>query len=158
MWQATTKTKTQSSYRYNNMSECTEHIKKRTDPRFKARIAIFDVLDQRRLISNYSVNMSTGGVFIETDNILPVDTLLLVKFKLPDNDTIIVCKARVAWTNDPGQLEKFSFPLGMSLQFLNLSLDNMHVIRDYLNNGDLVPTGWNQYPAMACQLMDTAPL
>ena len=87
---------------------------------------------------------------METENILPVDTLLLVKFKLPVNDTIIACKARVAWTNEPGHLIKFSFPLGMSLQFLNLSLDNMYVIRDYLNKGHLVPTWWNQYLAMAC--------
>jgi uncharacterized protein (TIGR02266 family) len=157
MWQPTIKTITKSSYPCNDMSESTEPVEKRADPRFKARIVIFDVLDQRRLISNYSVNMSTGGVFIETDDILPVDTLLLVKFKLPDNDTIIVCKARVAWTNEPGHLKKFSFPLGMSLQFLNLSLDNMYVIRDYLNKGNLVPTWWNQYPAMACQLMNSTP-
>ena len=28
----------------------------------------------------------------------------------------------------------------MGLQLLNLSLENMYVIRDYLNKGDLVPT------------------
>ncbi len=122
------------------MPECTEPIEERVDPRFKARIAIFNGPDLRRLISNYTVNMSTGGVFIETDTILPVDTLLLVKFKLPDNDAIIACNARVAWTNEPGHLKKFSFPPGMGLQFLDLSLENMYVIRDYLNKGDLVPT------------------
>jgi uncharacterized protein (TIGR02266 family) len=122
------------------MTECTEQIEKKPDPRFRARIAIFHDLDQSKLISNYSVNLNTGGVFIETDTILPVDTLLLVKFKLPDIDAIIACNARVAWTNEPGHLKKFSFPPGMGLQFLDLSLDNMHIIRDYLNKGDLVPT------------------
>ena len=91
-------------------------------------------------MSNYSVNMSMRGVFVETDNILPVDTLLIVKFKLPDNDTIITCNTRVAWTNEAGHLRKYSFPAGMGLQFLDLSLENMYVIRDYLNKGNLVPT------------------
>jgi uncharacterized protein (TIGR02266 family) len=122
------------------MTECAELMEEKTDPRFKARIAVFNGPNQSRLISNYSVNMSTGGVFMETDNILPVDTLLLVKFKLPDNDTIIACNARVAWTNEPGHLKKLSLPPGMGLQLINLSLDNMYVIRDYLNKGNLVPT------------------
>ena len=113
---------------------------KKPDSRFKARIAIFNGPDQQKLISNYSVNMSTGGVFIETDNILPVDTLLMLKFKLPGNDTIITCNARVAWTNEAGHLRKYSIPAGMGLQFLDLSLENMYVIRDYLNKGNLVPT------------------
>src|SRR5512140_1176075 len=111
------------------MTECIEQLEERADPRFKARIAIFNGPDQRRLISNYSVNMSTGGLFIETEAILPVDTLLLLKFKLPDNDAIIACNARVAWTNEPGHLKKNSSPSGMGLQFLNLSLENMYVIR-----------------------------
>jgi uncharacterized protein (TIGR02266 family) len=91
-------------------------------------------------MSNYSVNMSTGGVFIETVNILPVDTSLVVKFKLPDNDAIITCKARVAWINETGLLRKFSLPPGMGLQFLDLSLNDMHAIRDYLNKGEIQPT------------------
>ena len=122
------------------MTECIEQLEDRADPRFRARIAIFNGPDQRRLISNYSVNMSTGGLFIETETILPVDTLLLVKFKLPDDDAIIACNARVAWTNETGHLKKYSSPPGMGLQFLNLSLENMYVIRDYLYKGDLVPT------------------
>jgi uncharacterized protein (TIGR02266 family) len=112
----------------------------KSDPRFKARIAIYNGPDQQKLMTNYSVNMSTGGMFIETENIRPVDTSLVIKFKLPDNDVIITCNARVAWTNEPGNLRKYTLPSGMGLQFIDLSLENMHAIRDYLNKGDLVPT------------------
>ena len=122
------------------MSECIEQIEERTDPRFTARIAIFNGPDQRKLISNYSVNMSTGGLFIETDSILPVDTLLAVKFKLPGNDSIIGCNARVAWINEPGKLIKPSLPPGMGLQFIGLSLESLHIIREYLNKGEFTPT------------------
>jgi uncharacterized protein (TIGR02266 family) len=116
-----------------------EHESK-PDPRFKARIAIFNGPNQKKLLSNYSVNMSTGGVFIETGSILPVGTLLAVKFKLPGNDSIIACKARVAWINEPGNLRKFSLPPGMGLQFIDLPLESMYLIREYLHKGDLTPT------------------
>ena len=109
-------------------------------PRYKARIAIFSGPDQEKIMSNYSVNMSTGGVFVETDYIMPVDTLLTVRFKLPDNDTVITCKARVAWINDLGHLKKYSFPPGMGLQFLDLSLKYTFIIREYLSKDNLVPT------------------
>ena len=123
-----------------NVAECAVHVEEMTDPRFKARIAFFNGPSHKQLISNYSVNMSTGGVFMETENILPVGTILLVKFKLPDNDTIIACNVRVTWANEPGNLNKSQLPPGMGLQFLNLSLENMYAIRDYLNKGNLVPT------------------
>lgn len=122
------------------MAMSNEKIEQQADPRYKARIAIFNGPDQRRIISNYSVNMSTGGMFIETENFLPVDTLLTVKFKLPGNDAIISCNARVAWTNEPGNQRKLNLPPGMGLQFIDLSLHDLHLIRDYLHKGDLTPT------------------
>ena len=122
------------------MPEDNEQIQPTPDHRFKARIVIFNVLDHGSVISNYSVNMSTGGVFIETVNLLPIDTALIIQFKIPDGETIITCKAKVAWLNEPGHLRKFSLPPGMGLQFLDLSLEDMHLVRDYLNSGDLEPS------------------
>lgn len=90
-------------------------------------------------MTNYCVNMSTGGVFIETDNIRPVDSTLVLKFKLPGQDTIIACNARVAWTNEPGQLKKYSLPPGMGIQFFDLSLENLQAIRNFIKECDLTP-------------------
>jgi uncharacterized protein (TIGR02266 family) len=109
------------------------------EPRQDIRLAIYYGVDQQELMTDYTVNVSTGGVFIEADNILPVDTSLEIKFKLPDNDIVISCNARVAWTNEPGQLKKDSLPPGMGIQFLDLSLDNLQAIRNFLKEGDLKP-------------------
>src|SRR5690349_4959344 len=112
------------------------------EPRSQLRLAIY-YYGQEKLLKNYTVNISTGGVFIETGDILPVDTILHVQFRLPDTepntDTIITCTARVAWTNEPGHLKKLSLPPGMGLQFVDLLLDDMYVIRNYLNKGNFVP-------------------
>jgi uncharacterized protein (TIGR02266 family) len=88
------------------------------DSRFKACLTISDGPDQNKTITNYVVNMSTGGMFIETSELLPVDTLLMVELKLPGQETPMRCKARVAWTNGPNSLKKQSLPNGMGLQFL----------------------------------------
>jgi uncharacterized protein (TIGR02266 family) len=109
------------------------------EPRRNIRLAIYIGLDQHKLMTNYTVNVSTGGVFIESNDILPVDTSLIIKFKLPDNDIIITCNARVAWTNEPGQLKKVNLSPGMGIQFVDLSLDNLQAIRNFLTEGDLKP-------------------
>jgi uncharacterized protein (TIGR02266 family) len=113
---------------------------KKSEFRFKIQLAIFYGVDQQTLMSNYSVNLSTGGIFLESSAPLPVDTLLVVEFVLPINSRLIVCKARVAWVNRPEAMAKPSLPAGMGIQFLDLSLENVQVIRKFLGKFDLVPT------------------
>jgi len=107
---------------------------KKADPRYTVRIAVFNGTYQKRLLHDYSIDISIGGLFVETGNILPVNKEVIVKFTLPESDNPIISRARVAWTNEPGFLKKSSLPPGMGLQFINLSLDNMRAIRAYLDN------------------------
>lgn len=113
---------------------------KRSNPRFIARIAVFHGPYQNEILTDYSVNMSTGGVFIESSRILPENSGITVKFKLPNSDNIIVAKAVVAWVNEPLLPKKPALPPGMGLQFLNLSLDDLHTIRAFLAEGNFQPT------------------
>ena len=122
------------------MADIQEPPERRSERRYSARIEIFYGLYQYDLLTDYSINLSTGGVFIESSRILPEGTEITVKFKLPDSDSIIVTNARVAWTNEPGLLKKEMLPPGMGLQFIDLSLDNMHLIRSFLEKGEFVPT------------------
>jgi len=113
---------------------------KRSNPRYLARIAIFHGPYQKEILTDYSVNMSTGGVFIESRMILPEGAEMTVKFNLPNTDRIIVARATVAWVNSPAALKKPSLPPGMGLQFLDLSLDDLHTIRAFLAEGNFQPT------------------
>jgi len=122
------------------MTTNNEHHEKKEVPRYKIRLAIFHGPDQQTLMTQYSVNISTGGLFLETTRIVPVDTLLHVEFMLPGKNNPISCKAKVAWTNEPDALKKPSLPPGMGLQFLTLSLDDIHTIQDFLSNYEIVPT------------------
>lgn len=106
--------------------------------RYLARITIFYGHEPEELLSDYSVNISAGGVFIEASRMLPEGTVLTVKFNLPDSDVVIYTHARVAWINDPENMKKPSLPAGMGIQFL--SPVNHQALRDFLENSNLVPT------------------
>ncbi len=109
------------------------------DTRAKVRLAVFCGFKDKRLMTDYTVNMSTGGIFIETRHITPKDTPLSVVFMLPGNEAPIACSARVAWTNGPGKLKSRAHPRGMGLQFLDLSLEDIHALRDFIKRHGLEP-------------------
>ena len=113
-----------------------ESLVKRPDPRYQARITIFYGLDPEELLNDYAINISSGGVFIEANGILPEGTVLTIKFNLPNSDVVIYTHARVAWVNDRDNIKKSSLPPGMGLQFLTLSMEAMHTIRTFLDSGD----------------------
>jgi uncharacterized protein (TIGR02266 family) len=117
------------------------NIEFRKSPRYMARLSISYCCgtNPEKVLADYSVNMSTGGVFIETDNILPVDSLLTVEFTLRDNPTAIKCTGRVAWLNHPEALKNQNLPVGMGLQFVGLSLDDMNTIRQFIKEQSLLP-------------------
>jgi len=72
--------------------------------------------------------------------ILPENTVLTLKFNLPNSAVLIYTHARVAWVNDPDDIKKSSLPPGMGLQFLTLSKEDMHTIQTFLDTGDFAPT------------------
>jgi uncharacterized protein (TIGR02266 family) len=115
------------------------HIQFRKTPRHIARLRVHFGTNQENLLMDYAINVSTGGVFIETATLLPVDTILAVEFILPQNVETIRCEGRVAWLNRPEQMMNPTLPIGMGLQFLNLSPNHMKAIREYIKKEALMP-------------------
>jgi uncharacterized protein (TIGR02266 family) len=115
------------------------HIQFRKTPRHIARLRVHFGTNQENLLMDYAINVSTGGVFIETATLLPVDTILAVEFILPQNVETIRCEARVAWLNRPEHMMNPILPIGMGLQFLNLSPNHMKAIREYIKKEALMP-------------------
>ena len=91
------------------------------------------------MIVSEFLELSTGGFFIVSTDILPVDTQLNIEFVLPNDGKTIKCSARVAWINHPESLINKNLPVGMGLQFLDLSLDDMDSIHKFITDQTLVP-------------------
>lgn len=95
--------------------------------------------DPDKYLTDYTVNLSTGGFFMVSTALFPVDSQFNVEFILPDEGKTIRCSARVAWINHPESLINKNLPVGMGLQFLDLSLDDMNYIRNFIKDQTLLP-------------------
>jgi len=110
----------------------------RSDTRHSARVKVKYEGGLQETLTDYSINLSTGGLFLATADVLPADTKFLIEFTVPVRPMPISCKARVAWVNHPQKITKQDMPPGMGLQFLDISLSDVDAIREYLSGGRLV--------------------
>ncbi len=78
------------------------------------------------------VNFNTGGMFLATETLFPVDTRLRVEFVLPGFQEALCCSVRVAWVNHPEWRKKNSLPCGLGLQFVDLSATVKTTLRNVL--------------------------
>jgi uncharacterized protein (TIGR02266 family) len=64
---------------------------------------------------SYSLNLSKGGLFLETAELQPVGSILTVRFSVPGTSTQIETEARVMWVRS--EISSEGLPTGMGLQF-----------------------------------------
>jgi len=68
------------------------------------------------------LDISGGGLFIETQTDVPVGTLINMQFKLPDGPVaVIVCSGEVTWLNRKPNPMKAHYPNGLGVKFVGLS-------------------------------------
>jgi uncharacterized protein (TIGR02266 family) len=78
----------------------------------------YTTLDQ--LVVAYSADLSKGGMFLASENFLPVNATLTLTLELPSRGGEIAIKCRVVYVRDEASREKTGKPVGMGLQFLDL--------------------------------------
>jgi len=109
-------------------------LTERVAHRYYARLEIRYGSDLDQKLTDYSVNISTGGLFLETTHPLSPGTPLTLAIKLPERELPLRCSAQVAWVNEQENPQKTELPVGVGLQFIDLSLDDLHLIRDFLRD------------------------
>lgn len=115
------------------------NIQHENPTRYNANLLIFFGKDPDQRLMDYSINLSTGGVFLETMNLMEENTPLKAEFVLPHHDTTINCKARVAWVNHPRGIKNPKLPVGMGIQFLDLTDEDLSAVRGYIIEDKLSP-------------------
>ena len=108
--------------------------------RVRARLKIHYHLPLKRLTAIHSANLSTGGVFLETEEVLPPESRVNLEFRLPCRESPVLCQGRVAWVNHPRKIVKAQLPPGMGLQFMDLRLEDLESIRDFVKKECLAPS------------------
>lgn len=111
----------------------------RSAPRVEARLRVQYGNALERLLDNFSINLSTGGLFLETTAPLDEGSPLFLEFLLPGRSTPVRCNGRVAWVNSPSTPQKPALPGGMGVQFTDLGLADLGLIREFVKTRALSP-------------------
>ncbi len=93
----------------------------------------FSLLENKKHVGT-AVNLNTGGMFLGSEFIYPIETRLLLEFTLPGYRMPLQCSARVAWVNHPEWIKKNNMPSGMGLEFFDLSGPSQAALHDFLEN------------------------
>jgi two-component system, OmpR family, alkaline phosphatase synthesis response regulator PhoP len=107
-------------------------IDERGQYRMPARFPVLHGLDSDSMVPGYAGNLSTDGLFLETDATVPIGAVMELKFFLPEGQRKICCTARVAWHNN-GELSRHNLGSGVGLQFLELATDDRLLIASFIS-------------------------
>ena len=112
----------------------------RQHPRVMARLQIRYGSDPQLMLTDYALNICDGGIFIATAKPDTIKDPLSLEFVLPDRPKPVCCQGRISWLNEPGNLKRQTLPPGMGIQFLDLDLDDLHAIQEFIKQECLTPS------------------
>lgn len=96
------------------------------------QVALLDRAQKKHVGS--CVNLNSGGMFISTERLFPVDTRLAIEFTLPGFQVGLHCPVRVAWVNHPEWLKKGSMPCGIGVQLENPGQVVKSVLHEFIKS------------------------
>jgi type IV pilus assembly protein PilZ len=93
----------------------------RTDQRFETSI---DVLfkDSGVFKKSHTLNVSNGGLFLKTENPLPINSVVTLRMKLPGETEPMEIQGCVVWSNPKSKDN--AFPSGMGIQFIGMNSEH----------------------------------
>jgi uncharacterized protein (TIGR02266 family) len=92
---------------------------KRAAPRVDADFTLrFETVDQLALA--YGTEISTGGMFLATNEPLPAGRELRVRIVLPETMAEVTMRARVVHARSPAEADRAGLPAGMGVRFVDL--------------------------------------
>lgn len=102
---------------------------KRSSPRVRMQAQV-DFESEDNFFNGFSSNISDGGLFVATVNVLPLGTSVDVGFTLPTGERI-ECKGVVRWVREVDDRNPDSHP-GMGVQFVDLEERSASAIEQFI--------------------------
>ncbi len=102
---------------------------RREDPRAEMELDV-GLEGENTFFTGRTGDLSKGGLFVATDNPMPVGTELLLSFVLPDRYRVRA-EGVVAWVRAP-RYRPDAPPAGMGVRFLRLTPRDQHAIEHFL--------------------------
>lgn len=104
----------------------------RETPRVEADFSVrYATIDQ--LVVAYCSDLSKGGMFLSTDQFLPLNAVLRLHLVLPEGSAEIPVICRVAYLRGMEEATAQGKPPGMGVEFLDLDQDCLQLIESFIN-------------------------
>jgi uncharacterized protein (TIGR02266 family) len=105
----------------------------RETPRVAADFRVsYESIDQ--LVVAYCSDLSKGGMFLATEHMLPVDSVVRLSLELPEGSSELVVLARVAYMRSPEDVARGAEkPAGMGVQFMDLDDDTLQLVEAFIS-------------------------
>lgn len=111
--------------------------RRKTQKRLKAKLQIYFGPTKEIILSGFSVDISAGGLYLQTTYPFHENDEMRLIFTLPDQEESISCDAKVAWTNMEGRQLIKELPAGVGLEFIKLSLEDLMAISKFIEDSDI---------------------
>jgi uncharacterized protein (TIGR02266 family) len=98
----------------------------------------------QQVLSGCCLDLTVGGLYLQTNYPFVVDERLFLIFSLPNHDKAIHCPARVSWVNHKNGQKKPGLPPGVGVQFLDLAAEDVKAIQEYLAQNQIHCTLFNK--------------
>jgi CRP/FNR family transcriptional regulator, cyclic AMP receptor protein len=116
--------------RFKKMIERISECYSRREPRLPKTLSL-TYKDRQSFVKAYSSNISSGGLFVKTDNPLPRGDKFLLKLQLPNVGQTLSIQCQVAWAKKPGDLAPPGAN-GMGIRFVEMDEKDEQVLRRYV--------------------------
>ena len=103
----------------------------RDEPRAEVEVEV-SYRSVQEFLSAYSRNISGGGIFIRTQQPLPLNREAHLRFTLPGIDRTFMVHGLVVWTNP--HPSRSSFPSGMGIKFMDLDTTAKKTLADFVES------------------------
>jgi uncharacterized protein (TIGR02266 family) len=103
-----------------------------------------------RLVIAYSRDFSRGGMFLATEQFLPINAVIRLEIDLPEDGGRIAVTCRVAFVRDKEGANATGKPAGMGVQFLDLDQEGLGRLATFV--ADRSMTWAEQAPAERARL------
>lgn len=121
-----------SSFSLDALRDSRRH-EPRMERRGEARASVYanvDVHSEHNFWSGLTMNMSEGGLFVATHNVVPVGAVLVLHLTLAQDKEPLIMLAEVRWTRAYSGQE--DVPPGLGLQFVDADDASLAKIRQFV--------------------------
>jgi uncharacterized protein (TIGR02266 family) len=91
----------------------------------------------QEFLTAYARNISGGGIFVQTEQPLPLNHGVRLRFTLPGVSHRFDASGIVVWSNPPSS--RASLPSGMGIKFLDLDKQSKDLLAEFLKGKSPAP-------------------